>query len=496
MGLADTDACMPELDAEAPSLAGVGSRLSGEWLQNWLVEPQKLRNRTTMPHMLGHDDGVNLVNVVDVAAYLATLKDDVARLAVEANDDLIDEGLTLFEDRGCIACHRFDSPEEEDEDYNRVSLHYVNQKFQPGALSAFLSDTHQYYPWSKMPKFDLTKGETDALAAYIRSESKGKVEPFTIIRPAHPRHGKESFDSQGCAACHSVDAEAERHAPAAKPLAALNLEAGCLSETPANTTPKFPLMDEQRDAIASDLKPDLASLTRDVPVEFSRRQYDVIGCNACHGRDDTDADLPYVILDYGELVHPLVPVPNLSWAVKKLRPDWTEKLFLGKIPYRPRPHFKIRMPAFPSRGKLLAEGLSAEHGFGPEENIKPKFDADLAAVGDKVAAMHTGLACHRCHAIGDKQATAPFEARSTNLSYATERLRYDFYRRWMRDPLRIDPETKMIKFAQDGQKTGLTDIYDGEAHKQFDAIWHYLHVLNEQERPQAEPPSERVESSE
>ena len=54
---------------------------------------------------------------------------------------------------------------------------------------------------------------------------------------------------------------------------------------------------------------------------------------------------------------------------------------------------------------------------------------------------------------------------------------------WMRDPLRIDPETKMIKFAQDGQKTGLTNIYAGDAPQQFDAVWHYLHTLNQRERP-------------
>jgi len=129
-------------------------------------------------------------------------------------------------------------------------------------------------------------------------------------------------------------------------------------------------------------------------------------------------------------------------------------------------------------------GISAEHGFAPDEDARPKHDAELAKVGAQVAAMHTGLACHRCHAIGDKQATAPFEARSTNLSYASDRLRYGFYHRWMRDPLRIDPQTKMIKFAQDGQKTGLSDFYDGDAAKQFEAVWHYLHTLNEQEQPQ------------
>ena len=40
-------------------------------------------------------------------------------------------------------------------------------------------------------------------------------------------------------------------------------------------------------------------------------------------------------------------------------------------------------------------------------------------------------------------------------------------------PLRINPQTKMTQFAEDG-RTMLTDIYDGDAAKQFEAIWHYL----------------------
>jgi hypothetical protein len=50
--------------------------------------------------------------------------------------------------------------------------------------------------------------------------------------------------------------------------------------------------------------------------------------------------------------------------------------------------------------------------------------------------------------------------------------------RWMLDPLRIDPQTKMPKFATDGKYTKVTDVYDGDARRQFDAIWHYLHAVS------------------
>jgi hypothetical protein len=44
----------------------------------------------------------------------------------------------------------------------------------------------------------------------------------------------------------------------------------------------------------------------------------------------------------------------------------------------------------------------------------------------------------------------------------------------MRDPLRIDPLTKMPKFSPDGVQTPMTSILDGDAAEQFDALWHYM----------------------
>ena len=47
----------------------------------------------------------------------------------------------------------------------------------------------------------------------------------------------------------------------------------------------------------------------------------------------------------------------------------------------------------------------------------------------------------------------------------------------MNDPLRVWPTTIMPKYAQDGV-TGLTQFYEGDATKQFDAILEYLRSLS------------------
>jgi hypothetical protein len=49
--------------------------------------------------------------------------------------------------------------------------------------------------------------------------------------------------------------------------------------------------------------------------------------------------------------------------------------------------------------------------------------------------------------------------------------------RWLLAPLRVDPETKMPKFSEDGVTTQLTEILGGKAPDQFDAIWQYLRSL-------------------
>ena len=54
-----------------------------------------------------------------------------------------------------------------------------------------------------------------------------------------------------------------------------------------------------------------------------------------------------------------------------------------------------------------------------------------------------------------------------------QRLRYVFYARWMPDPPRVDRTTRMTKLPP------LMDALEGDAHRQFDAIWQYMQTLPE-----------------
>ena len=101
----------------------------------------------------------------------------------------------------------------------------------------------------------------------------------------------------------------------------------------------------------------------------------------------------------------------------------------------------------------------------------------MTELGKKLIGNVGGFNCISCHGVGKQPPVAPFEAPGINLLDAAQRLRYEYYPRWMLDPTRVDLAVKMPKFAADGRTTPLKETLDGDARRQFDAIWHYMATL-------------------
>ena len=233
-----------------------------------------------------------------------------------------------------------------------------------------------------------------------------------------------------------------------------------------------------------------------VPIEFANRQMKNLRCVNCHKIDDQESIYAYAFEDEGSRGLQAVEVPMLTFAGEKLLGDWMDQQISGRLDYRTREHFTIQMPAFPARGSVIASGLCGQHGFEKNEDKRPwpiptssQTDSDnaaqilksrkrLAQIGSEIAAMEKGLACMRCHPIGDKKPVAAFDALSTNFAYASDRLRYEYFTRWMFDPQRVDSTTKMLKFSPDRKTTTFKPAFDGDARKQFEALWLYLESLD------------------
>ncbi len=459
---------------DAPELSSVGNRLNQAWIHKWLLSPSTIRSDATMPHLFDASDESRKM-AANISSYLSTLKKgDVESLETENGD--IETGGDAFENLGCIGCHRFTPASEEDE-YDRVSLHFANSKFKNGQLSKFLMNSRAHYKWSRMPQFKLTQIVSNDLAAYIRDSAKGQTAEGGRKIQGDVELGKKQFVSIGCVNCHEVD---QLKSDRAQSALFANSERGCLSDSSQLGIPKYSFSDSELQSVRAFVESkNQNSLTDFNSAEFTQHQIKTLRCTTCHDLDDGQATLPYIIEEEGVVGLPPNRVPMLTYAGEKLLTNWSSKLLTGKLGYRVREHFRVQMPGFPTRGAAIAEGLAATHGFAGNENIETDVNKQLIGLGVQVAAMETGLSCNRCHAIADKKPNAAFDAQSTNLIYAATRLRKEYYLRWMANPLRIDKQTKMPRFSEDGKSTSLKSVLDGNAEKQFDALWHYLNSIQE-----------------
>jgi hypothetical protein len=144
------------------------------------------------------------------------------------------------------------------------------------------------------------------------------------------------------------------------------------------------------------------------------------------------------------------------------------------------------MPAFaPDQAETIARGMSLEHGWLPDDAPdSAPLNAELAETGRLLAGRKKGFACSVCHAIGDAPPTSAFEAQGVNFRYIHERMRADFYARWIRNPQRYEPGTRMPQYSDAQGKTPLKDYFDGDAQRQFRAIWEYLRAGERIEPPE------------
>ena len=165
--------------------------------------------------------------------------------------------------------------------------------------------------------------------------------------------------------------------------------------------------------------------------------------------------------------------PQLTFIGEMLYTTYIEAMLTGTESQRPRPWLGTRMPAFRSHSKAMAEGLSKLHGFEPSGPAEVKIDPAMSEAGKKLISMDA-FGCTTCHGLGDIKPSAAFEVEGINFSLVPERLREGYYHRWMDNPKLVNPGTKMPKYAE-GNVSQRADILEGDAEKQYEAIWEFIH---------------------
>ncbi|MEO6593840.1 MAG: c-type cytochrome [Planctomycetota bacterium] len=461
-----------ELDESGPDLRTIAGRARRDWLAAWLRDPREFRPDATMPkfHFAGQKDAD------DVAAYLAGLGapltgPEFAPVAAAA-------GGKRFRQLGCVACH---VPPERDRSEAklgaRIALDFVPQKWHAAALVLYLQDPQRDYTHSRMPNFALSLDDATTIAAYLLAA------PATALPVSHGNadNGKRLVKHHGCAKCHALDVPHEEEI--AGNLANIDAGRGCLaSGAAAKKAPDHGFTDEQRAASRAFLPFAIEAPFRRAPLDFVARHIRAERCTACHALDSErstwartaeQASVPTPVpLDEDPVA---MGLPALTWIGAKLQPSWIEKFVLGEQE-SPRPWLRARMPAFHAHGAAIVAGLVREHGYGAADEPPDPPDAQSAIFGERLINMGTGFGCVQCHAVGNKPAVQVFEREGIELLTSRRRLRHEYYARWLLDPTRIDPDSRMPPFAKGG-KTAFTEVLGGDGAKQFEAIWNYLGSL-------------------
>ncbi|MDF1799176.1 MAG: PA14 domain-containing protein [Planctomycetota bacterium] len=342
--------------------------------------------------------------------------------------------------------------------------------------------------------FDRAEYEVPAL---FPAERLGALEPLSAAELKAAQGGaagRALFVANACAGCHAAPGTPRTAPQAAKPLADLAASGGCLapappevvdaSATPTTRTPVFAFLDEarsssarERELLASYLTVKDAPAGPLAPAEILARELPRLGCVGCHERDGMGGVVDEVRSHFGQAydgddlgAEGQLP-PTLTDVGFKLQRDWIERVVAegSHGGAGVRPYMQAKMPAFGDAvAARLADAFEAVD-LTTTGAMTPPFSEAAMDAGRTLVGM-AGFACISCHDVAGKPSLG---IPMTDLANTPERLRHAWFQSWLEDPAAMRPGTRMSTFWRDGT-SARTDVLDGHAGAQIDAIWTYL----------------------
>ncbi|MGZ0170227.1 MAG: c-type cytochrome [Planctomycetales bacterium] len=294
------------------------------------------------------------------------------------------------------------------------------------------------------------------------------------------KQGQKLFASIGCASCHSLkrDNQLVKSTDSAKKLAELsNLEAGCLGAAPTKGVPHYRLSDAQRSQLAAALK-ELQTTAEDTPEKSIHRTLAQFNCFACHARNKVggvdearNAFFTSTMKEMGD--EGRIP-PALDGVADKLTEKWLKSILENGS--RDRPYMLTTMPQFGGRnvGHLQAALQDVDQRTEVEFPDYELPDSKMKAIGRRLAG-EKGLGCIKCHTFDKFKATG---IQSIDLTIMSERLRKDWFHRYMANPQKYRAGTRMPAPWPFGQAT-IRDVLDvgnveQQVAQQKESVWLFL----------------------
>lgn len=340
---------------------------------------------------------------------------------------------------------------------------------QPPATADILRTIERGIPGTAMPSFRfLSPEDRKSIAAYVLklADVLDEPEPKPVdvdpksapaTTPATIAHGKELFDDAGCSQCHGKTGKGD--GPTANQMKdsqgrpvkprdftdgrfrgggdRLDLYYRLTTGMDGTPMPAYADVLEPPDrwavvdyVLTLQAPPAPQPLPAD-PIAAGREVAKKYSCGGCHVLDDGQGG------GVG---------PDFRISGQKLDRAWVKRFLadprsFGKIyPWRP-----YRMPALslsPEEVDVMARYI-AKVGNRPDGPLVKPDPATFPA--DKVAAGQTTfvVTCAQCHSLGKVIETLPVTRQGPDLINVGNRVDFEWAKRWITDPKKIDPKTRM-----------------------------------------------------
>ncbi len=502
-----------------PSLRRISAKVDPSWMVRWIQNPQEYRPRTRMPNFSLKED-----EAIAITAFLWSLSKEGGEKWLQGHSlpagfrqgdpKLVAEGKTLVASIGCKGCHGF-----ADGEFSTVlgkekeivpNLKNIAAKVGPRWIYHWIRNPRGYSPETRMPSLRLTDRETSAITSYLTTlGSKSGVIAGIQERLSdgeNIKRGESLVRKYGCFGCHDIPGmeKESRIGVELTTFGSKTLEElffGNRPEIPRTwydwtynklktpriyatdrveqVMPQFNLTDDDIKALRTVLagfrekkvphryRADQSQ--RVVEVVEGRRlthQYNCIGCHEIERRGG-------FIRKYYE--NPALAPPVLNGEGEKVQSNWLFGFLKRPIPVRP--WLQVRMPTFGFADGEAALLVNYFKGLSKVEIPYVYFDerrvpAEHLAAAPKLVSKDY-FDCLSCHQQGDKKPEGPEEGWAPDLNLAQNRLNPHWIIKWLQDPQKVQPGTKMPSFFPGGPE----DILGGKDDKQIEAMRDYIMLL-------------------
>jgi mono/diheme cytochrome c family protein len=503
-----------------PSLRKISAKVYPSWMLRWIENPHKFRPRTRMPNFdLKQEDAIA------IEAFLWSLSKDEGEKWTqehplpagfrEGDPNEVAKGKKLVETIGCKGCHGFAEGE-----FTTVigkakdlvpNLKDIAAKVGPQWVYNWIKNPRGYSPDTHMPSLRLSDDEATAITSYLMTLGT-KPEPIAgiqekIVDANNIKRGEGLVRKWGCFGCHDIKGM-EKESRIGVELTTFGSKTieelffgnrTDIKETWDDWTynklktpriyaterieqlmPQFDLADEDIKALRTLLagfrerkvgqRYQAAQGLRVQQIVEGRRlmhQYNCIGCHEIENRGG------FIRKYYKE--NPTLAPPILNGEGQKVQSNW----FFGFLnaPFSLRPWLQLRMPTFGFSDDHATQLVNYFNGLSKIEEPFVYFDDKKIPPGYLEAAQQLTspdyFNCFSCHVRGSKTPEGPPEGWAPDLAMARQRLNPEWIIKWLHDPQKVQPGTKMPSFYPGGPD----NILGGKDDLQIEALRDYVMTL-------------------